>query len=90
LIYDIMSCNYCSVCVEKCMYWRSEKRTITRDPREHLLESMRAKLNTEEVQNSVSENECLTVEPVFGQMKQDRGFREFLLRGKRKQELNLL
>ena len=25
-----------------------------------------------------------TVEPVFGQIKQDRGFLEFLLRGKRK------
>ncbi|MCD4765603.1 MAG: transposase [Methanosarcinales archaeon] len=25
-----------------------------------------------------------TAEPVFGQMKQNRGFREFLLRGKEK------
>ncbi|MDQ1276516.1 MAG: transposase [Euryarchaeota archaeon] len=42
-----------------------------------------AKLNTgegtEQYQRRMS-----TVEPAFGQMKQDRGFREFLLRGKRK------
>jgi transposase len=31
-----------------------------------------------------------TVEPVFGQMKQDRGFREFLLRGKRKTKIEFL
>jgi transposase len=41
------------------------------------MESMRAKLNTwegtEQYQKRMS-----TVEPVFGQMKQDREFREFL------------
>ena len=31
-----------------------------------------------------------TVEPVFGQMKQDRGFREFLVRGKRKTKIEFL
>ncbi|MDI9395031.1 MAG: transposase, partial [Euryarchaeota archaeon] len=62
---------------------KSENRTITRDPREHLLESMRAKLNTEEGTEQYQKR-MSTVEPVIGQMKQDRGFREFLLRGKRK------
>jgi transposase len=31
-----------------------------------------------------------TVEPVFGQMKQDRGFKEFLLRGKRKTKIEFV
>ena len=31
-----------------------------------------------------------TVEPVFGQMKQDRGFREFLLRGIRKTKIEFI
>jgi transposase len=61
----------------------SGKRTITRDPREHLMKDMRAKLNTEEGTEKYQKR-MSTVEPVFGQMKQDRGFREFLLRGKRK------
>ncbi len=30
------------------------------------------------------------MEPVFGQTKQDRGFREFLLRGKRKTKIGFL
>ncbi|AKB36397.1 Mobile element protein [Methanosarcina siciliae C2J] len=67
----------------------SEKRTITRDPREYLMEDMRAKLNTEKGTEKYQKR-MSTVEPVFGQMKHDRGFREFLLRGKGKQELNLL
>jgi transposase len=67
----------------------SKNRTITRDPREHLMEEMRAKLNTEEGMEQYQKRMC-TVEPVFGQMKQDRGFREFLLRGKRKTKIEFL
>ncbi|MGD9775893.1 MAG: IS1182 family transposase, partial [Methanosarcina sp.] len=76
-------CSYCSQCVLKNACTESGKRTITRDPREHLMKDMRAKLNTEEGTEKYQKR-MSTVEPVFGQMKQDRGFREFLLRGKRK------
>ncbi|WP_148706196.1 transposase [Methanosarcina siciliae] len=76
-------CSYCSQCVLKNACTMSEKRTITRDPREHLMENMRAKLNTEKGTEKYQKR-MSTVEPVFGQIKQDRGFREFLLRGKRK------
>ena len=76
-------CSYCSQCVLKNACTESGKRTITRDPREHLMEDMRAKLNTEKGTEKYQKR-MSTVEPVFGQMKQDRGFREFLLRGKRK------
>ena len=76
-------CKYCSLCVLKNACTESKNRTISRDPREYLMEDMRAKLDTEEGTEQY-QNRMSTVEPVFGQMKQNRGFREFLLRGKRK------
>ncbi len=82
-------CKYCSLCVLKNACTDSKNRAITRDPREHLMEDMRAKLNTEEGTEQYQKRMC-TVEPVFGQMKQDRGFREFLLRGKRKAKIEFL
>jgi transposase len=53
------------------------------------MEDMRAKLNTEEGTEQYQKR-MYTVEPVFGQMKQDRGFKEFLLRGKRKTKIEFL
>jgi len=47
------------------------------------MDDMRAKLNTEEGTKKYQKR-MSTVEPVFGQMKEDRGFWEFLLRGKSK------
>ena len=79
-------CKYCSLCVLKNACTDSKNRTITRDPREHLMEDMRAKLNTGEGTEQYQKR-MFTVEPVFGQMKQDRGFREFLLRGKIKTKI---
>ena len=74
-------CNYCSLCVLENACTESENRTISRDPGEYLMEKMRAKLNTEEGTERYQKRMC-TVEPGFGQIKQDRGFRKFLLRGK--------
>jgi len=67
----------------------SGKRTTSRELREYLMENMRIKLDTEEGAEKYQKR-MSTVEPVVGQMKPDRGFREFLLRGKRRQELNFL
>jgi len=52
------------------------------------MEDMRVKLNTEEGTEQYQKRMC-TVEPVFGQMKH-RGFREFLLRGKRKNKIEFV
>ena len=82
-------CKYCSLCVLKNACTESKNRTISRDPREYLMEDMRAKLDTEEGTEQY-QNRMSTVEPVFGQMKQNRGFREFLLRGKRKTRIEFL
>jgi hypothetical protein len=68
---------------------KAKNRTISRDPRVHLLEDMRKKLKSEEGKEVYQSRMC-TVEPVFGQMKQNRGFREFLLRGKAKAKVEFV
>ena len=53
------------------------------------MEYMRAKLNTE-LGTEQYQKRMFTVKSVFSQMVQDRGFREFLLRGKRKATIEFL
>jgi len=85
----LYGCEFCSQCVLKNACTKSESRTISRDPRAHLLENMRAKLRTKTGKELYQER-MYTVESVFGQMKQNRGFREFLLRGKEKVKVEFL
>ena len=82
-------CNFCSDCILKKACTKAENRLISRDPREHLLVGMREKLRTEKGVELYQER-MYTVEPVFGQMKQNRGFWEFLLRGKEKVNVEFL
>ncbi len=82
-------CNFCSDCVLKKACTKAENRIISRDPREHLLVEMRGKLRTVEGKELYQE-QMYTAEPVFVQMKQNRGFREFLLRGKEKVNVEFL
>jgi len=82
-------CNFCSDCIFKKACTKAENRIISRDPREHLLVEMRTKLRTVEGEELYQER-MYTAEPVFGQMKQNRGFREFLLRGKEKVNVEFL
>ena len=81
--------NHCSICVLKNACTKAKKRIISRDPREYLMEDMRKKLRTEGGKELYQER-MSTVEPVFGQMKQNRGFTEFLLRGKDKAKVEFL
>lgn len=64
--------------------WR-EQEMITEPPPEGLTrkERMRHRLRTEEGRAEYGKRMC-TVEPVFGQIKHARGFRQFLLRGHQK------
>jgi len=82
-------CDFCSDCVFKKACTKAENRIISRDPREHLLDEMRGKLRTDEGKELYL-GRMYTAEPVFGQMKQNRGFREFLLRGKEKVKVEFL
>ena len=49
------------------------------------MDRMKRKLKTKVGKAVYAARKCV-VEPVFGQIKQARGFRQFLLRGKRKVE----
>ena len=82
-------CNFCSFCVLKNACTKAENRIISRDPREHLMDDMRKKLRSDDGAELYL-GRMSTVEPVFGQMKQNRGFREFLLRGKEKAKVEFL
>jgi len=82
-------CNFCFDCILKKACTKAENRIISRDPREHLLVEMRGKLRTVEGEELYQER-MYTAEPVFGQIKQNRGFREFLLRGKEKVNVEFL
>jgi transposase len=81
--------DHCSICVLKNACTKAKKRIISRDPREHLMEDMRKKLRTEDGKELYQER-MSTIEPVFGQMKQNRGFSEFLLRGKDKAKVEFI
>jgi len=82
-------CDFCSDCVFKKACTKAGNRIISRDPREYLLDEMRGKLRTDEGTELYQER-MYTAESVFGQMKQNRGFREFLLRGKEKANVEFL
>lgn len=81
--------DHCSICVLRNACTKAKKRIISRDLREHLMEDMRKKLRTEEGKELYQER-MSTVEPVFGQMKQNRGFTEFLLRGEDKAKVEFI
>ena len=81
--------DHYSICVLKNACTNAKKRIISRDPREHLMEEMRKRLRTKEG-NELYQERMSTVEPVFGQMKQNRGFTEFLLRGKDKTKVEFI
>ena len=71
-------CNFCPNCIFKKACTKAENRTISKDPREYLLVERREKLKSDEGKKLYNER-MLTVEPVFGQMKQNRGFQERIL-----------
>ena len=78
-IYKGSECPHCPL-KEKCT--AAEYRSISRDPREHLKERMRSRLKTEKGQKMKKERST-KVESVFGNMKHNKKFTQFLLRGKR-------
>jgi len=75
---DCRNCTYFGICTQS-----KRGRTIRIYEHEHLLKEMRKKLSTLEGKKIYRSRKC-TVEPVFGNIAQNLGFREFLLRGTRK------
>jgi transposase len=90
---------YRSSCCKDCLLHRQcisssnehAIRTIIRDEHEIYAENMHKKLQTVEAKSRLKRRKC-TVEPVFGNLKENLGFRRFRLRGlyKVKGEFNLM
>jgi len=93
--YDLYRCNNCQECPlqEKCLEKRnaSKCRNILRDIREPYAERMSDKLKSEDAKERLKRR-AMTVEPVFGNLKENLGFRRFRLRGlsQVKGEFNLM
>jgi hypothetical protein len=73
----------CAGCERRLECTKAESRSISQDPREFLMERMRARLGTEEGKAKYGKRKYI-VEPVFGDMKHNRNMRGLWLRGKRK------
>jgi len=83
-LVDVYQCESCEDCplTSYCLspQNRSGRRTIRRDKREVYAERMRAKLKTQSAKERLK-SRAMTVEPVFGNLKENLGFRRFRLRG---------
>jgi transposase len=77
-VYQGNACSHCPL-KEKCT--TADYRTVSRDPREYLKETMRTRLKTEKGKE-MKVQRSTKVESVFGNMKHNKKFTQFLLRGK--------
>jgi transposase len=80
LVYRGTECGSCSK-ITLCT--KGKQRIVKRDIKEHLQEDMRQKLDSEEGRKTYQKR-MSTVEPVFGNLKYNLGYRQFLLRSKEK------
>jgi transposase len=79
-VYQGQECQICEA-FEHCRQNKNAQgRTIRRDEFENLREDLRAKMNTPEGQAVYSRRRSI-IEPVFGNLKYNLGYRYFLLRG---------
>ena len=77
----IYRCLDCAGCERRLECSRAAYRTISLDPRQYLMEKMRVRLESTEGRTKYGKRKWM-VEPVFGDMKQNRNYRGLLLRGK--------
>lgn len=86
-IYEGISCKDCPV-ADKCTKSKTGIRTVTRDDQEHLREAMRTKVYCDTGQEIYRRRKAI-VEPVWGQIKNVMGFRQFSFRGHDKNQAEL-
>lgn len=79
----VYQCEKGSLCPKKGECTRMKRRLLLRDPREPLMEKMRARLSTLEGRSKYQKRKAI-VEPVFGDLKHNRHMGSLLLRGRRK------
>ena len=77
----IYRCPDCKGCKRKLECTKAEYRTISLDPREYLMQTMRTRLATKDGKKKYGKRKYI-VEPVFGDMKYNRNMKGVLLRGK--------
>jgi len=77
--HKIYKCRECSRCEKKALCTAQQQRTVMREDRKELLEQMRARLQTAEGHKKYTQR-MWTTEPVFGHLKYNLGYRQFLLR----------
>ncbi len=70
----------CRECTKRSLCTKSKMRELLIDTREPLLQKMRKKLSSEEGKKKYFKRQY-TIEPVFGHLKFNLGYRNFLLRG---------
>jgi len=89
-VYRAAACRSCEL-AQFCLSSKKRIKQIHRDNREQLAEKMNRKLQTDKSKFRMKKR-SVSVEPVFGNIKQNLGFRRFNLRGlkKVKGEFNLM
>lgn len=79
----------CMKCPEKAKCTKAKRRIVTRNPREYLFEEMRERLRSP-LGKALYKLRKFTIEPVNGNIKYNKNFDEFNLRGKPKAKIELL
>jgi transposase len=90
ITYRARSCETCPISMY-CLSKKSKRKLLYRDPREKLAEKMLYKLETDQAKKRMKMR-ATSVEPVFGNIKENLGFRRFRLRNLNqvKGEFNLM
>jgi transposase len=90
ITYRARGCAECPISIY-CLSKKSKRKLLYRDPREKLAEKMLNKLETDQAKQRMKMR-ATSVEPVFGNIKQNLGFRRFNLRdlNQVKGEFNLM
>lgn len=81
-VYECSACQECPF-LKECVKSKTGKRSITRSENDPVREAMRTKVQSDEGKEVYRMRKAI-VEPVWGQMKEMQGFRQFHLRGDEK------
>ncbi len=89
-VYRAKACGSCTIS-KYCLSGKQKVKQINRDHREELAEKMGRKLQSDQAKTRMRDR-ATSVEPVFGNIKQNLGFRRFSLAGlfQVKGEFNLM
>ena len=89
--HTVYKATDCPDCQKREQCTKQKHRTILRHNNRHLIEEMKVRLKSEEGRRKYLKR-MITIEPIFGHLKHNLGYRQFLLRGleKVKSEFRLM